>query len=81
MPLTRRNHRPRRVPVVIITMAGLSTPVTVAVPSAGAAPVAETNFATGEFTLPAKLVSQVEAVPVATLVAQAEKRPRDTNPA
>jgi len=62
-------------------MAGLSTSFTVAVPTAAATAVAQVKFAPGEFALPAKLVSRVEAVPVATLVAQAEKRPSGTNPA
>ncbi len=84
MPLTRQNHRPRRratiALVVIVSLAGVSTPLTVVVPRAEATPVAVAKLAPGEFALPPILVSGVEAVPVTALVAQAAKRPAGTEP-
>ena len=83
MPHSGQNHRPRpgatAVIAVFVTVTALSTLVT---PGAGAAatPVAVAKLAPGEHSLSATVVSQVEGVPVATLVAQALKRPADAEP-
>ena len=81
--MPRQNYRPRRGPAtaltIIVTVTGPSALVTSGA-SVGATPLASVKLAPGEFTLPARLVSQVEAVPVTTLVARAAKRPADAEP-
>jgi hypothetical protein len=83
MPHPGQNHCPRpgatAALAVIVTTTALSTLVTPGA-SAAATPVATVKLAPGEFGLPVAVVSQVEAVPVATLVAQAMKRPGDAEP-
>ena len=83
MPHPGPNHRRRpgatAALAAIVTATALSTLVT---PGAGAAATraATVKLTPGEYSLPATVVSQVEAVPVATLVAQAVKRPADAEP-
>ena len=83
MPQPGPNHRPRpgsaAALAVIVIATALSTVVTAGA-GAAATRVATVKLAPGELALPATVVSHVEAVPVATLVAQALKRPADAEP-